>query len=61
MYPCTCPEMEFIVDNYDIIKKENGAWMFNWLELDRTNEGTNIQRLGIRIKYCVFCGKELKN
>jgi len=61
MYPCDCQDGKFIKDNYDVIKMENGAWMLNWLELDKTDKGTNIQRLGIRVKYCMFCGKELKN
>jgi len=60
MYPCDCENSKFIMDNYDVIKDENNAWMLNWLELDKTNKGTNIQRLGIRVKYCMFCGKKLK-
>lgn len=59
-YPCNCEEMEWMMDNNEVFKNES-KWMLTWTELDRDGKDTNIERFGVRFKYCLFCGKKINN
>jgi hypothetical protein len=49
-----------MVDHNKVFVEENGTWVLAWIELDKTEKGdTNIERFGIRIRYCNFCGKKI--
>jgi hypothetical protein len=58
-YPCDCPDMRWMIDNNKVFKEEDGKWILTWIELDKTKKGTNIERFGVKISYCLFCGKEI--
>lgn len=59
-YPCDCKDMRWMVDHNKVFVEENGTWVLAWIELDKTEKGdTNIERFGIRIRYCNFCGKKI--
>ena len=58
-YPCNCKNMRWMVDHNRVFKKENGSWMLTWIELDRNGKNTNIENFGVKIKYCIFCGKKI--
>jgi hypothetical protein len=59
-YPCDCPEMKWMIDRNDVFRKEEGHWILAWIELDKTDKGTNIERLGVKFHNCIFCGKKIK-
>ena len=59
-YPCDCPGMKWMMDNNDKFKYEGGHWVDTWIELDKTDKGTNIERFGVKFNYCEFCGKKVK-
>ena len=59
MYPCDCQDMKWMVDNNDVFRKESGNWILAWIELDKNNKGTNIEKFGVKFKYCLFCGKRI--
>lgn len=58
-YPCSCPDMRWMLDNNKVFQKENGHWMLTWIELDKHEKGTNIEKFGVKISHCIFCGKEI--
>lgn len=60
-YPCKCDEMEWMVDNNKVFKKEDGEWVLVWIELDRSPQGTNIEKFGVRFSHCLFCGNKINN
>lgn len=60
MYPCDCDDMMWMMDNHKLFGAQGGNWAVVWVELDKTDNGTNIEHLGVRFRYCLFCGKELK-
>lgn len=59
-YPCNCPDMKYMMDNNDVFRKEDTHWILVWVELDKTDKGTNIERYGIKFHNCMFCGKKIK-
>jgi len=59
-YPCDCSDMRYMMDRNDVFRKENGHWILAWIELDKTDKGTNIERFGMKFEYCIFCGKKIK-
>jgi len=59
MYPCDCEDMKWMVDTNDVFKYENNNWLLTWMELDKTNKGTNIEKFGVKFDYCIFCGKRI--
>jgi len=59
-YPCDCKDMRWMVDNNEVFKTHNDFWILQWIELDKDNGKTNIERLGVKFKYCLFCGKKIK-
>lgn len=60
-YPCDCSDMKWMIDHNDVFVKEDDFWILKWIELDRTKKGTNIGRFGVKFKYCMFCGKKIKD
>lgn len=60
-YPCQCEGMKWMVDHNEVFKKEDGEWVLAWIELDRSPQGTNIERFGIRFSHCLFCGERINN
>ncbi len=59
-YPCGCEGMRWMMDNNKVFEKENGRWVLAWIELDKHDKGTNIERFGVRFDNCLFCGKKIK-
>jgi len=59
-YPCGCSAMKWMMGNNDVFRKEEGHWILSWMELDKTNKGTNIERFGVKFDHCMFCGKKIK-
>jgi len=53
--------MEWMVDNNKVFKKEDGEWVLVWIELDRSSQGTNIEKFGVRFSHCLFCGNKINN
>lgn len=60
MYPCSCPDMKWLIDNYDIFQKQESDWVLSWIELDKNKKETYAQRFGIKFDYCIFCGERIK-
>lgn len=60
-YPCDCADMKWMIDNNKVFSQEDGEWILGWIELDKTKSGMNIERLGVRFNYCLFCGKRIGN
>jgi hypothetical protein len=60
MYPCDCEDMKWMVDTNAKFKYEDGHWLDTWIELDKTDKGTNIENFGVKFNYCEFCGKRIK-
>ncbi len=58
-YPCWCPDMRWMVDNNEVFVEENGRWVLKWVELDKTDKGTNIETFGVKFNHCLFCGKRI--
>jgi len=58
-YPCDCPGMKWMIDHNSVFRKEEGHWILVWMELDKTEKGTNIERFGMKFEYCIFCGKKI--
>jgi len=52
--------MKWITDNYKVFEYKEGRWMLTWIELDKTEVGTNVENFGITANYCVFCGKKIE-
>jgi len=50
-----------MVDHNEVFKKEDGEWVLVWVELDRSPNGTNIERFGVRFRHCLFCGGKINN
>jgi len=59
-YPCNCEDMRWMIDNNKVFKKDEDIWVLSWIELDKTNSGVNVTPLGVKFKYCLFCGKGIK-
>jgi len=59
-YPCDCPGMKWMIDHNNVFRKEEGHWILVWMELDKTEKGTNIERFGMKFEYCIFCGKKIE-
>lgn len=59
-YPCNCEGMKWMMDNNEVFKNKS-KWMLTWVELDRDGKDTNIEKFGVRFKYCLFCGKKINN
>jgi hypothetical protein len=59
-YLCNCIDMKWMQDNNKVFEYENGHWFLAWIELDKYNNGTNIERFGVKFNYCLFCGKKIK-
>lgn len=57
-YPCECDEMKWMVDNNKVFKYKDNGWMLTWIELDKSKKGVNIEKFGVRINYCMFCGNK---
>jgi hypothetical protein len=61
MYPCNCPDMKWIIDNYSVFQKQEGDWVLSWVEVDKERkDSTYLQRFGIKFDYCIFCGERIK-
>lgn len=58
-YPCDCSGMKWMIEYNDVFKRESGNWILSWIELDKTDKGTNIEKFGIKFHYCLFCGKRI--
>jgi len=52
--------MKWMMDNNNKFKYEDGHWIDTWIELDKTDNGTNIETFGVKFHYCEFCGKKIK-
>ena len=59
-YSCECADMRWMQDNNKVFKYEDGNWLLTWIELDKTDKGTNIENFGVKFDYCVFCGRKIK-
>lgn len=60
-YPCDCLDMKYVINNTNLIKKEDGHWIFTWIDgLDKTSKGTNIERFGMKFEYCPWCNKKIE-
>jgi len=59
VYPCDCEDMQWMVDNNDVFRYEADRWLLAWIELDKTDKGTNIEKFGVKFDYCMFCGKRI--
>ena len=47
-YPCECEDMRWMIDNNRVFKRHvNGKWVLSWIELDKHDKGTNIERFGV--------------
>lgn len=59
---CVCKDMKLILDNYDVIKKEDDyGWVLRWIEISRErNNNKRINNYGIKINYCPLCGGSLE-
>jgi len=60
-YPCQCGGMRWMIDHNEVFKEEDGEWMLVWIELDRSPQGTNIEKFGVRFNHCLFCGGKINN
>ena len=61
MYPCDCLDMKWMIDNNKVFERHgSGKWVLSWIELDKHDKGTNIERFGVRFDNCLFCGKKIK-
>jgi hypothetical protein len=61
-YPCNCENMVWMINNSDIFKFQDSAWVLHWIELDKGKDGTtSIERFGVRFQYCMFCGRSINN
>lgn len=58
-YPCTCNDMKWVIDNNKLFEYVDPYWLITWIELDKDDKGTNVQRFGLKLNYCPFCGKSL--
>ena len=59
-YPCDCEDMKWMVDNNKVFVKEKNIWVLSWIELDKTDKGTNIEKFGVKFDFCLFCGKKIE-
>jgi len=59
MYPCDCEDMKWMMETNKVFRYEDGNWLLAWIELDKTNKGTNIEKFGVKFDYCIFCGKRI--
>ena len=53
--------MKWMVDHNKVFEEEDGEWMLVWIELDRSPQGTNIEKFGVRFSHCLFCGGKINN
>jgi len=61
-YPCKCQDMKWMVDHNTVFKHSDGRWMLTWVEFDKEKQkGINIDRFGVVVHYCMFCGNKIKN
>lgn len=61
MYPCDCPDVKWLVDNYKLFIKDNDTWVISWMEIDKESKPNMIiQTFGIKFNFCMFCGKKIK-
>jgi len=58
--PCDCEGMEWMMNNNKVFQQLDNHWILTWLELDKTDNGTNIENLGVKFSHCLFCGKQIK-
>lgn len=59
-YLCDCEDMRWMVSHNKVFVKEKDCWVLSWIELDKNEKGIiNIERFGIKVRYCNFCGKKI--
>lgn len=55
-----CDDWSYLVKNHpDLFKKDIDKWSINWIELTEEKGYTQVNRYGIRIRYCPMCGKKI--
>jgi len=60
--PCDCKDMLWMMKNNKVFRKSDGRWMLTWIELDKEDKkGINIEKFGVVIHNCMFCGKKVNN
>jgi len=59
-YPCNCKDMVWMMDNNKVFVKQNGNWMLTWMEMDKSLGIVNVEKFGVVIHNCMFCGKKIK-
>lgn len=61
-YPCTCEDMVWMMRNNKVFSKQEGKWMLTWIELDKDKPtDINIERFGVIIHHCMFCGNKINS
>lgn len=58
---CSCRNWKEAVNNYPelLIKIPEYNWVISWIEVSKNTNFHQIDKYGIKIKYCPFCGNKL--
>lgn len=59
---CDCKDSKWLLERYDIIRDVSGNQMIVWTVIDKSEDGRYYkQEYAVKINYCPFCGKKIKN
>lgn len=59
---CDCKEWTNLIESYDLLTWESPyGWLLKWIQITEEKGYSQIHRYGIPIKFCPYCGKELRD
>jgi len=63
MSKCSCQDWNKIVsDHKNLFQiRETYGWIISWIEISKEKNHHKVNKYGVAIQYCPFCGKKLRD